>query len=127
MPLVPPVMTAATLVRSALGFGEALIAVPLLAFVMPIEQAAPTAVLVSITVALIVVVQDWRSVHLVSAGGLVVSTLLGIPLGLLLLRKLPESMVEAILGTGVAAFSVSSMVCRRDYELKDDRLVGLFG
>jgi uncharacterized membrane protein YfcA len=53
--------------------------------------------------------------------------LLGIPLGLLLLRKLPESMVEAILGTVVAAFSVYSMVSRRDYELKDDRLVGLFG
>jgi uncharacterized protein len=121
------VLFVATLVRSALGFGEALIAVPMLAFVMPIEQAAPTAVLVSITVALIVVVQDWRSIHLVSAGGLVVSTLLGIPLGLLLLRKLPESMVEAILGTVVAAFSVYSMVCRRDYELKDDRLVGLFG
>jgi uncharacterized membrane protein YfcA len=121
------VLFAATLVRSALGFGEALIAVPLLAFVMPIEQAAPTAVLVSITVALIVVIQDWRSVHLSSAGWLVVSTFFGIPLGLLLLKKLPESVVETMLGTVVAAFSVYSLASRRDYELKDDQLAGFFG
>jgi uncharacterized protein len=117
----------ATLVRSAFGFGEALIAVPLLAFVMPIEVAAPTAVLVSITIALIIVVQDWRQVHAKSAGWLVLWTLLGIPLGLLLLRTLAESMVEAVLGSVVVAFSVHSLVSRRSYELKDDRLAPVFG
>ena len=76
------VLFLATLVRSALGFGEALISVPLLAFVMPVEVAAPTAVLVSITVALIIVIQDWRKVHATSAGWLTISTFLGIPLGL---------------------------------------------
>ena len=35
----------ATLVRSALGFGEALVAVPLLALAIPVEVAAPLAVL----------------------------------------------------------------------------------
>jgi uncharacterized membrane protein YfcA len=80
------ILFVATLVRSALGFGEALIAVPLLALVMPIEVAAPTAVLVSITVAFVIVLQDWRRVHLRSAGWLVASTFLGIPLGLLLLK-----------------------------------------
>ncbi len=61
------ILFAATIVRSAFGFGEALIAVPLLAFVMPVEVAAPTAVLVSITVALVIVIQDWRWIHLSSA------------------------------------------------------------
>ena len=91
------VFFAATLVRSALGFGEALIAVPLLALVMPIEVAAPTAVLVSITVAFVIVLQDWRRVHLRSAGWLVASTLLGIPLGLLLLKKLPSPSSTSLL------------------------------
>ena len=40
----------ATFIRSALGFGEALVAVPLLALAMPVQVAAPLAVLVSITV-----------------------------------------------------------------------------
>jgi len=71
----------ATLVRSTLGFGEALIAVPLLAFLIPLQVAAPLAVLVSITIAAIVVAQDWQHIHLRSAGGLLVSTLFGLPLG----------------------------------------------
>ncbi len=121
------ILFVATVVRSALGFGEALIAVPLLALVMPVEEAAPTAVLVSITVAFVIVLQDWRRVHLRSAGWLVVSTFLGIPLGLLLLKKLPESIVDVILGVVVAAFSLYSLASRRDRELKDDRLAGIFG
>jgi hypothetical protein len=39
------VLFAATLVRAALGFGEALVAVPLLALIIPIQVAAPVAVL----------------------------------------------------------------------------------
>ena len=57
------VLFLATLIRSAFGFGEALVAVPLLALVIPVEVAAPLAVLVSITVAGLVLVQDWRKVH----------------------------------------------------------------
>ena len=55
---VVAVFFCATLVRSAFGFGEALFAVPLLAFVLPVEVAAPVAVLVSITVAAFVVASD---------------------------------------------------------------------
>jgi uncharacterized membrane protein YfcA len=121
------VLFLATLVRSAFGFGEALIAVPLLALVMPIEVAAPTAVLVSITVALVIVIQDWRRIHASSALWLVIPTFLGIPLGLLLLKTLPEPIVETILGVVVVAFSVHSLTSRRNHELKDDRLAGFFG
>ncbi len=45
------VLGLATVIRSAFGFGEALVAVPLLALLIPVEVAAPVAVLVSITVA----------------------------------------------------------------------------
>ena len=71
----------ATLIRSAFGFGEALIAVPLLALLIPVEVAVPLATLVSITVAGVVIVQDWHKIHVRSAGWLVISTLFGIPLG----------------------------------------------
>jgi uncharacterized membrane protein YfcA len=39
--LVVAVVFVATLIRSAIGFGEALIAVPLLAFFIPVRVAAP--------------------------------------------------------------------------------------
>ncbi|MEO6911942.1 MAG: TSUP family transporter [Edaphobacter sp.] len=59
----------ATLIRSAFGFGEALFAVPLLALFIPLKIAAPLAVLVSITIAAVVVAQDWRKIHMRSTDG----------------------------------------------------------
>jgi uncharacterized protein len=77
------ILFVATLIRSVFGFGEALLAVPLLALFMPVDVAAPLAVLVSITIALQILFQDCRLVHVRDAGWLVLSTLFGIPLGLL--------------------------------------------
>jgi uncharacterized membrane protein YfcA len=125
--LIPAVLFLATLIRSALGFGEALVAVPLLALVVPVEVAAPVAVLASITVALIVVVQDWRKVHVRSAIWLVLSTMLGIPLGLLLLRTVPEPVVKAALAVVIIVFSALSLLGGQHRELKNDKLAWLFG
>jgi uncharacterized membrane protein YfcA len=117
----------ATLVRSAFGFGEALIAVPLLALFIPVEVAAPLAVLLSIVVAAVVVVQDWHQVHFTSAWRLVLATVLGIPLGLWLLAGVAESVVKATLGAVIVSFSTYCLASRRPVELKDDRLAWLFG
>jgi uncharacterized protein len=124
---VVTVLFFATLVRSTLGFGEALIAVPLLAFVLPVEVAAPVAVLVSITVAAIVVAHDWRQVQVRIAGWLLLSSLFGIPLGLLLLRRVSESLVKGALGIIVAGFAASALVNRGSHQLKNDRLSWVFG
>ena len=43
----------ATLIRSTFGFGEALVAVPLLALIIPVEEAVPLATLLSVLVAAI--------------------------------------------------------------------------
>jgi len=129
--LVALVIFLATIIRSAFGFGEALIAVPLLALVVPVEIAAPVAVLASITIALIAVVQDWRHVHVRSAGWLVLSTLAGIPLGLLLLKAVPEPLVKGGLAIIIIAFSSYALLGRllnsKQRELKNDRLAWLFG
>jgi uncharacterized membrane protein YfcA len=121
------VLLVATFIRSALGFGEALIAVPLLALIMPVDVAAPLAVLVSITVAAIVVAQDWRSIHLRSAAWLVLATLFGSPLGLLLLTTAPEGIVKALLGVVIVAFSARSLAGRMRVQLEDDRHAWVFG
>ncbi len=125
--LIPAVLFLATLIRSAFGFGEALVAVPLLTLVVPVEVAAPVAVLASITVALIVVAQDWRQVHVRSAGWLVIPTLLGIPLGLLLLKAVAEPVIKAALAAVIIAFSAYSLLGGKHRELKNDKFAGLFG
>lgn len=117
----------ATVIRSAFGFGEALIAVPLLAFFIPVEEAVPLATLVSITVAAFVLAQDWQKVHLRSAIGLLIATLFGIPVGLALLTLANELLVKAILATVIIGFSAYCLAGRGALELKDDSLAWLFG
>ena len=121
------VLFLATLIRSSFGFGEALVAVPLLALLMPVQVAAPVAVLVSITVALLVVLQDWGKVYALSAARLVLPTMLGIPLGLLLLRAGAEPVVKGVLAAVIIAFSAYSLRGGRRRELKDDKFAWLFG
>jgi len=125
--LVPVVLFVATLIRSSLGFGEALVAVPLLALMVPIKVAAPVAVMASITVALIVVVQDWQRIYARSAARLVLPTMVGIPLGLMLLRAGNEAVVKGTLAALIIVFSAYSLFGGKRRELRDDRFAWLFG
>jgi hypothetical protein len=113
------------LVRSTFGFGEALIAVPLLALCIPVEVSAPLAVLFSITVAAVAVVQDWRHIHVRSAGWMVGATLFGIPLGLLLLTRGNPYYTKDALGILIVLLSIYSLAGRNTIQLKNDSRVGL--
>ncbi len=117
----------ATLIRSVFGFGEALIAVPLLALRLPVNVAAPLAVLVSITVAAVIIAQDWHKIHLGSAGWLVVATLFGIPLGLMLLTSGNHRLVKASLAVIIMAFSAYALIGRKPPELHSDSRGWLLG
>ncbi len=121
------VLFLATLIRSTFGFGEALVAVPMLALLMPVQVASPIVALVSITVAVLVLVQDWSEVHARSAGWLVLSTVFGIPFGLLLLTRVAEPVVKALLACVIIAFSTYSLARRTRFALVNDRLAWLFG
>jgi uncharacterized protein len=85
------------------------------------------AVLVSVTVAVVIVLEDWHQVDLGSAWRLVLSTLFGIPLGLLLLTAVPGPVVKAVLAVVIIAFSGYGLARRTPLALPDDRLAWLFG
>ena len=125
--LTAAVIFLATLIRSAFGFGEALVAVPLLALALPVTTAAPLAVLFSITVAAVVVAQDWRQIHVGGAWRLILSALPGIVLGLLLVTLAPEVVVKTLLAVVIISFSTYCLADRGRLHLKDDRLAWLFG
>lgn len=115
----------ATLVRSIFGFGEPLVAVPLLALVLPVEIAVPVSVLASITVAGTVVVQDWDKIHFRSAGWLVLFAMLGIPLGLWLLTNADERLVKSTLAVIIIGFALYSLF-GRTIKLESESKIGLF-
>ena len=114
------VVAAATLIRSTFGFGEAMFAVPLLAICIPLKVAAPLAVLLSITVAAVVVAQDWSKVQLRSAAWLVLSSLAGIPLGLLLLASGHQRLAKGGLAVVIMACSAYFLIGRAPFHLQFD-------
>jgi uncharacterized membrane protein YfcA len=117
---VVTVIFVATLIRSTLGFGEALVAVPLLSLRTPVTVAAPLAVLVSVLVAGVIVIQDWRRIELSSAGGLILASLFGIPFGVLLLANANDQIVKVLLGSIVILFSLYSLATRSARTLPAD-------
>jgi uncharacterized protein len=112
------VIFVATLIRSTFGFGEALVAVPLLALRTPILIAAPLAVLISVMIAAVIVVQDWQRIEIRSATGLILSSLFGIPLGIWLLVGVDGQVVKLALGIVIIAFSIYSLTFRPKAQLR---------
>jgi hypothetical protein len=117
----------AVLTRSTFGFGEALVAMPLLALVLPVEVAAPLVAFVSTTTSAAVLAQDWRSVHARAAGRLLAASLVGIPLGLLLLTQADERIVKAALALVIIGFSGFCLLGQRPLALHGDGLAWIFG
>lgn len=123
---VAAIMFFASIFRTVFGFGEALLSVPLLALVISVKVAAPIAVLASIVIASYVVFRDWKHIHLREASWLIGSTLLGLPIGLWLLKTVPEAPMKGLLAVLILAFSGYSLLGRR-LSLKSDRLAWIFG
>lgn len=125
--LVALVLFFGTLVRSTFGFGEALVAVPLLALILPVKVAAPVAVLASVVIAAWIVVRDRHDIEMRSAVRLALFSLPGIPVGLWILRRAPETEVKGALAVVIVSFSAWSLGTRRKARLEDDRFAWLFG
>lgn len=117
----------ATAIRSTFGFGEALVALPLLAFVIPVEVAAPVVVLLSTTIAAVVMAQDWRQIHWRSTAWLLAPTFVGIPVGLALLTSGHQRPVKGVLAAMVVIFSIYSLAGPKPPELRRDGRAWLLG
>jgi uncharacterized membrane protein YfcA len=116
----------ATLIRSTFGFGESLIAVPLLIHFLPIEVAVPLSVLLSITIAGVVIIQDRDHIQFNSAKWLIIFSILGVPLGLAILVYGNQHTVKSVLGIFIILYSVYSLVWNKSIHLKTDNMLYLF-
>ena len=103
------VMTGAFAVRSAAGFGAVLVAIPVLAFIMPLTTAvAATTVLTAIT-SVHHVGRNWRHVawpHFVKISAF---TVIGLALGFYCLHLLNEDTLKRCLGIFLILYSVYAL------------------
>ncbi|MDN4523350.1 sulfite exporter TauE/SafE family protein [Fictibacillus fluitans] len=85
--------------RATFGFGEAVVSMPLLAL-LPIDLHTSISLigLAGLTVALLTAISGWRYIDRPALIRLVIGALVGIPIGLLLVIKLPAGIVTVVLG-----------------------------
>jgi len=92
------ILFVSTLIRATFGFGDALIAMPLLGLIMEIQTATPLVAMVNTTIAATICWGSWRTVDFKIGWRLVVSSFVGIPIGLWLLNLASEGLVKGTLG-----------------------------
>lgn len=121
------VIAVSTLVRSTFGFGDALIAMPLLTLVAGVTTATPLVGLMALTSAATIVASSWRLIDIKSAWRLIVASLIGIPFGLYLLHAAPESFVKRFLGLLLISFSLYNLTRPQLPKLQSSHLAYPFG
>jgi uncharacterized membrane protein YfcA len=126
-PVIVAVLVAAGFVRGALGFGDALVAMPLLALLLPTRTAAPLVASTATLIAAVILFRDWRHVVLRPATLLTVFGLVGVPLGVWWLKHGDDRLMKGLLGLVVLGFSIWSLTRVSRPILRDDRLAPVFG
>ncbi|MHC4167474.1 MAG: sulfite exporter TauE/SafE family protein [Planctomycetota bacterium] len=125
--IILPMIFIATLTRSTFGFGDAMVGMPLLVMVIPLDTATPLVGLMGITASSTILIRHWRDVHVKSVWPLVVYTLIGIPIGILLLKGVYEDVMKTVLALVIIIFSLYKLFKPKLFTLANDRLACIFG
>jgi uncharacterized protein len=117
----------ASLVRSTFGFGDALLAMPLLALLVDIKIATPLMGLVAVCLATSMLIREWRNVDFSSTLKLTLPSFAGIPLGLFLLKSSPQFIIKGVLGVILILFGAYNLFMPRLPVIKNSIFTYLAG
>ena len=107
--LISTVIFLAALIKATLGFGESLLAMPLLTLMIGLPTATPLVALVATTLTLLMLGSSWRKIDLRSTWRLLGAAALGVPIGVLLVRLAPAALVTRALGIMLIGFGLFSL------------------
>ena len=125
--VILPIIFIATLTRSTFGFGDAMVGMPLLTMAIGLNTATPLVGLMGITASATILIRHWRDVHIKSVWPLIVYTLIGIPIGILLLKGLYENVMKSVLAFVIIIFSLYKIFKPKLFTLANDKLACVFG
>jgi uncharacterized membrane protein YfcA len=120
VPAVIGIIFAAAFIRSALGFGDAVIAMPLLAMTVGLKTASPLVAFMGPTISVLILARSWRRIDMRSAAKLIVASLLGIPIGIYGLARLPEEPLKIVLGVLILLYGVFGLA-RPGARIRDEK------
>ncbi len=117
----------AAFVQGGAGFGVALVAVTLMSFYLPLQESVPLMSLLAGTISLVMLIRyrqafKWRATIRLGAGSLV-----GVPIGVFLLRRLDGDLVINLLGVLVVGYALYALFNLQLPELKRPFYGYIFG
>lgn len=126
--LITTILAVSALAYSTLGFGYALMAMPLITLVTDdVTLATPLVALGATVLSWIMAGSDLRQIEISSAWRLIVAALIGTPVGLAILLLAPGPLVTTILGIFLIVFSLYNLTRPHLPEIRRQGWVYLFG
>lgn len=108
-----------SLMRATFGFGDSVVSMPLLALLpIPFSVSVSLIGLTGMTTALMSIQRGWKDKDPVVIKKLTLATIIGIPVGLFLVRFAEQSVINLILGSVLVIYSLYSLTAspaRREY------------
>jgi len=124
--LIGIILFISTFIRSAFGFGDAVIAMPLLSMIIGLQLATPLVAFIAVTISLIIVIKNHQYIDFQATWRLVLSSLIGIPFGLLLLKGISDNWAKLVLGACIVIFGLYNII-KPSLKLDDKRgIISLF-
>lgn len=121
------VIFAAVFVQSAAGFGVALVAMAALPPLLGLTTAAPLVALIALLLEVFLVVYYRRALRIQNIWRVTAASLVGIPPGVLFLKKLPEQILLTALGVLIAGYALYALLRLRLPRLERPLWAYLFG
>lgn len=103
----------AILTQATVGFGLALVSMPLLVAVLGIKTATPLVALIATVAELVILGRYWRSIQFQSIKPLIISSVIGIPLGVFILREVDAAIITPILGVVILGYALYALFSPR--------------
>jgi uncharacterized membrane protein YfcA len=99
----------AAFVQASTGFGLALISMPLLVGLLGIRTATPLVALIAISCESLLLIRFRHALNFLAVIRLSISSLIGIPLGIYLLREVDSNLITAVLGLILISYALYAM------------------
>jgi uncharacterized protein len=125
--IVGIIIFVAALCRSTFGFGDALIAMPLLALVMDIQLATPIVAVSGFLISMAILLKNRQKIMFREIRWLILFSVLGIPIGILYLKYSDPALIKIFLGIVLVVFSIFKLMRPSGALLKTNKSAFIYG
>ena len=121
------VLLSAFAVRSAAGFGAGLIAIPMLAFILPVSTAVSIATVLTTLSSIQQVSREWRLIAWRKFAIIFLYSMVGVGLGLYFIKMIDENILRYCLGVFMILYSIYALSATDTSRLLPRRWHGALG